>query len=180
MTLSLNRWYRIAFPSQPHPVSIFVTVTEEDPMEVEPDCFYVELQSSTDLNIEKVRLTSQSGETLAICSNGIGCVGGAVEPLDIEADILYQAVWSPDIVGQDEWMPYDPATGLQTLRLYFSLIPESDEVQPCNDNQPELAVEKDDPARGTVAAFPMVFAFPGEEQPERPGKLVKVIWKKDL
>jgi hypothetical protein len=77
-------------------------------------------------------------------------------------------------------MPYDPATGLQTLRLYFSLIPGSDDVQPCDDSQPESAVEKDDPGRGTVGAFPMVFAFPGEEQSERPGKLVKVIWKKDF
>lgn len=181
MSLSLNRWHAIAFPSQPNPVGIFVTVTDEDIAVVDPDCFVLELESSADLLVEKVRMTSVGGDTLALCSNAWGCIEGAVQPVGIEADLHSQLVWTPEINPQSAWMPYNHQTGMSELSLYFSLLLDSDNVLPCDDGQPEAALGVDDPKRGTVAAWPMVFAFPGGGgEGSNPGKTIRVIWKKDI
>lgn len=185
MSLSLNRWYRIAFPGQPRPVGIFVTVTEDelaDPdIDVGVDCFVLELESSADLLVEKVRMTSHGGRTLAVCSNAMGCIEGRVEPIGIQADLYSQLVWSPEICPQKDWMTFDDIAGTTSFSLYFSLLLDPENVQPCDDRQPQAAVATDDPARGTVGAWPMVFAFPGgSNEGGNPGKTIKIIWKKDF
>lgn len=179
--LFLNRWYRIAFPSRPKPVGIFVTVTDEDPADVDYDCFVVELESSADFLVEKVRMTSLSGETLALCSNAMGCIQHQVQPIGIEADLYSQLVWSPEICPQTEWMVYDPASDTTRFALFFSLLLDPDSVQPCNDAQPEMAIANDDPALGTVGAYPMVFSSPGGGGGNgKPGKMIRIIWKPDV
>jgi hypothetical protein len=76
-----------------------------------------------------------------------------------------------------------PAIGADTLQLtlYFTLIDEGIDVMPCDDMQPTTAEPADDPAKGTVGAFPMTFAFQATLNPGggNTGKKVKVIWKTD-
>lgn len=168
MSLSLNRWYPIVFPSRPKPGGIFVTVTDEDPLDVPLDTMVLVLESSPDPSVEKIRMTSQSGLTLALCSNARGCVGGADVPLEIDADIDSSVVWSPDIFPIQDWLVFNPATGMMEFTIHCTLILDPGNVVPCDDAQPETAP-------------PMVFAFPGTEgQKGGPGKTIKIIWRAEL
>lgn len=179
MPLNLNTWYRIAFPGRPNPSGIMVTVGDYD--DITPDHFILELEASPDPSIEKVRMVSNFGASLALCGNGMLCLQGVEDMADVEADMISLSVMTPEIPNAWEWMPV-VGTDMLALSLYCSLIPEGTPVMPCDDGQPELAEAKDDPVRRTVGGYPMVFNFPGtwQEGGGNPGKKVKVIWKSDM
>ena len=180
MPLSLNTWYRIAFPNQEKPDLVFATVYD-DPDDVDIDCVVLELESSTDLKIEKLGMVSQSGQSVALCSNALACISGVERPVEIDVDIVSQIVWTPDLPDVYDWLP-PVEGGMQQLTLFFTLIDEGEEVHPCDAEQPHHAEPVEDPARGTVGAYPMVFTFPGvvEEGGNNTGKKIKIIWKKDI
>ncbi|MBR9975841.1 MAG: hypothetical protein KFF77_09700 [Bacteroidetes bacterium] len=175
MTLSLNTWYRIAFPFRPDPSGVLVTVQDDPALPI--DHFVLELESEADPIVEKIRMTSVHGDTLALLSNATCCMQGGVHPVPIEVHLPSSVVATPPIDRQADWMPLDSA-GMTTITLYFTFIDEYDDPRPCENDQPQRAVADDDPEMGTVGAYPMVFAYPGGEP--GPGKKIKVIWKSDI
>lgn len=179
MPLNLNTWYRIAFPGRPTPSGIMVTVGEYE--DISPDHFILELEASPDPSIEKIRMVSKFGASLALCSNGMLCLQGAEDLADVEADLISLSVMTPEIPNAWDWLP-PTGTDILGLEVYFSLIPEDVAVVPCDDAQPVPAEAQDDPVLRTVGAYPMVFAFPGtwQEGGGNPGKKIKVIWKSDF
>lgn len=175
MPLSLNTWYRIAFPGSADTVGILVTVGEY-PDDIPDDHFVLELEAGADVSVSKVRMDSTFGASLALCGNGMFCLDETTDMADVEADIISQSAMSAEIPNPWEWIREIGPNELE-LNLYMTRIPEATTVLPCDNGQPVTAEAHDDPARGTVAAFPMCFVFPGEtKEPGRPGKKVKVIW----
>ncbi|MDX9759112.1 MAG: hypothetical protein RBU27_08135 [Bacteroidota bacterium] len=175
MPLSLNTWYRVAFPGSANTVRIMVTVGEY-PDDIPDDHFVLELEAGVEFSIAKIRMDSIFGASLALCSNGMFCLDEATDMADVEADIISQSVMSAEIPNPWEWMP-EIAPNEVELTLYLTRIPDVTAVIPCDNGQPVTAEEHDDPARGTVGAYPMRFDFPGETKgPGKPGKKIKVIW----
>jgi hypothetical protein len=179
MPLNLNTWYRIAFPGRPDPSLIMVTVGEYE--DIPPDHFVLELEASPDLSIEKVRMVSEFGASLSLCSNGMLCLQGAEDMADVEADMISLIVMTPEIPNSWEWIT-SPVPDMFELKLYCSLIPEGVPVLPCDEGQPELANPEDDPVQRIVGAYPMVFLFKGVPNGggHPTGKKVKVIWKSEM
>ena len=180
MPQSLNTWYLIAFESEPGLDGVFVTVTQDDAV---PDGhFTLELESDMDPRIEKVRLESDGGASLALCSNAFFCHNGTVEMGKIEADTGSQRVSTPPLNGADQWIVPDKKNGGYTLTVYFTKILYGEDPLPCDDWQPDMADPNDHPDWESVGAYPMVFAFPGENPGggNTTGKKVKIIWQRDL
>ncbi|MBE0643203.1 MAG: hypothetical protein IH600_03920 [Bacteroidetes bacterium] len=176
MSLSLDTLYGIAFPGKELPDAIIVSV-DDDPG-VPDDHFMLDLECSADLSVEKVRMDSADGRSLALCADGQYCLAGNPGLVYVDEDIFTIRVLSPFVSDPQLWMPAVDADTLE-LKLYFTLIDE-DPVLPCNDSQPTEADPQDDPANATVGAYPMVFHFEGQWQKGgNKGKKVTVIWKKD-
>jgi hypothetical protein len=171
--LYLGTWYKIAFPSRI--CDVMVTVDEDSG--VPPDHFVMEIEASPDLAVEMCRLEGMPPHTLSLCTNGMGCLEGGPFSVYVERTEWYNRVMSMAIPcpNLDQWFPPDPSGSLQ-LTLYFTLIPPGVPINSCNPNQPDEANALGDLGLGTVGAFPMVFAYPGENNGGK-GNKIRVIWR---
>ncbi|MFA6233422.1 MAG: hypothetical protein WC824_04435 [Bacteroidota bacterium] len=178
MGLLLNTWYRIFFPAKSSLYAIYVTVENDDG--VLNDHFLLEMEASTDLDVEKCRMDDSFGKSLALTSNGYFCKNDVASRVYVENTPFFDRVRSPLVSEVWSWIPYI-GTGLLQLTLYMTVISADDDVMPCDPLQPETADPRVDPTQRTVCGFPMVFVFPGvyEEGGGNTGKKVKVIWKKE-
>jgi hypothetical protein len=178
MALSLNTRYYIHFPNHIGKDQVLVTVTDDPGVPV--DHFVLELEASSDQDVEKVRVAPDAANSLALCTDGQYCLNGANGEVYVEISEFSARVISPVVSPSYIWFP-SAGVGLLELTLYFTTVPSGQAVDPCDDLQPETADPRDDPSLQTVGAFPMVFVYKGTmKEAENPGKKIKVIWKKDI